>query len=302
MLTQLYRKYIPQSFRDYVYKAILWNILNFSRNFKLSLKCKSIRMFGFLLPKTEENRLYSFMGRHGITSIPHEFALKYRHMQLDIPYYFDSEWKLPYVMHNEKRLYFPSKYPPDRVKGVYANLLTEQDNVSPHRYVKSYDILNEKTVLDIGAAEGIFSLEVIDTVSHVYLFECEEHWVEALEATFAPWKNKIDIIKKYVSDIDDDKHITIDTFLKDKNIDNLFLKMDIEGFEQKALQGASTLLKNGINLDCSICTYHRKEDFEIIYSILKNAQMECETTEGYMFYNNGFQKAMVRGSKVVRSS
>ena len=51
-----------------------------------------------------------------------------------------------------------------------------------------------------------------------------------MEVTFAPYKEKITIVRKYVSDVDDEDNITLDTFFRDegKSIDNLFLKMNIE--------------------------------------------------------------------------
>ena len=47
-----------------------------------------------------------------------------------------------------------------------------------------------------------------------------------------------------MSDVDEEDNITLDTFFRDegKFIDNLFLKMDIEGYERKALEGAVHIL------------------------------------------------------------
>ncbi len=73
--------------------------------------------------------------------------------------------------------------------------------------VKDNDILS-----DIGAAEGNFSLSVIDKVQHVYLFETDNDWIEALEKTFEPWKEKVSIIHKFVGNKDTDTCITLDSF------------------------------------------------------------------------------------------
>lgn len=82
---------------------------------------------------------------------------------------------------------------------AYRGLLIEQDKRSAHRYVDSYEELKGKTLLDIGAAEAIFTLDTIEYMDHAYLFECDESWIEALEVTFAPYKEKITIVRKYVS-------------------------------------------------------------------------------------------------------
>ena len=47
--------------------------------------------------------------------------------------------------------------------------------------------------MDAGCAEGYTSLEVVEEVDHLYLFECDEAWIEALEATFALWREKVTI-------------------------------------------------------------------------------------------------------------
>ena len=73
-----------------------------------------------------------------------------------------------------------------------------------------------KSLLDVGSAEGIFTLDVIDLIEHAYLFECDDEWVEALEATFLPWKDKITIVRKYVSDMDDENNTTLDSYFQVK--------------------------------------------------------------------------------------
>ena len=155
----------------------------------------------------------------------------------------DNTNGLPYVFHNGRKLYFKR----DMLaftEVAYRGLLIEQDKRSAHRYVDSYEELKGKTLLDIGAAEAIFTLDTIECIDHAYLFECDESWIEALEATFAPYKEKITIVRKYVSDVDDEDNITLDTFFRDegKSIDNLFLKMDIEGYVRKALEGGCSYL------------------------------------------------------------
>jgi hypothetical protein len=170
----------------------------------------------------------------------------------------------------------------------------EQDTHSPHRYVKDISRLKGKVLLDVGAAEAIFSLDVIELVSHVYLFECDDVWIEALNATFAPWKDKVTIVRKYVSDTNDENTITLDRFFEDKDKKNLFLKMDIEGYEQAALRGASNLLKEAHDIDFSICTYHKKNDAVEIAGILNSFGFDCEQTEGFIYFEKDFRKAIIR--------
>ncbi|GHT53561.1 hypothetical protein AGMMS49982_16810 [Bacteroidia bacterium] len=222
------------------------------------------------------------MGKHGLTHYPYEFMLEYKKLPVECIY--DNQSDLYYVMHNGKKLYFKGDTPKDTVFILYLSLLIEQDIRAPHRYVNDYSRLKGKTLLDIGSAEGIFSLDVIELVKHVYLFECDKDWITALNATFAPWKDKITIVEKYVSDINDESNITIDRFLEGKDKSNLFLKMDIEGYEQAALRGAANTLKAVRDLDYSICTYHCPNDAEEIHKTLSDNHFESEFTDGFFYW------------------
>jgi hypothetical protein len=231
------------------------------------------------------------MGKHGLTAYPYPYSLE--HKKKNVVCYWDEQQGMHYVQHNEKKLYFPIINNKSSHLG-YRNLLTEQDPRSAHQYVKDYRRLNDKVLLDIGAAEGIFTLNCIEFIEHAYLFECDEVWIKALNATFAPWKDKVTIVPMYVSDINDGNNITVDHFLEGKDKTNLFLKMDIEGYEQSALKGASNTLNEAKNLDYSICTYHRKNDAEEINKILSENHFESEFTDNFLYFEKDFRKAIIR--------
>ncbi len=296
MIAKLYRKIFPQKARDGIYNAFLGDLLLFLRNFDEKVKSKFYCIFFPLVPKTTKNKLYAFMGKHGITHYVFEESLAYKDWNPSCS--FDQDRNLYFVIHDGKKLYFPRTYKKNYIELLYKNLVIEQDPHSPHLYVENREELRDKTLLDIGAAEGIFSLGVIDIVKCAYLFECNEDWVQALQATFEPWKEKIFIIRKYVSNKDDGNNITIDTFLKGKPSGNLFLKMDIEGFEQDALAGAKNTLKTATAICCSVCTYHKDEDAEKIPEILERNHFRCAFSAGHLYYNKKFRKALVRGQKL----
>jgi hypothetical protein len=216
-------------------------------------------------------------------------------MNLKISIFIDTENQLPYVLHYNKRLYFSRNMDNTLITETYKSLLAEQDEQSAHRYVDSYERFNGKFLLDIGAAEGIISLEVIELVKFVYLFECSPDWIEALEATFAPYKDKVEIINKYVSDEDNTNCITLDTFFKDKPFDDLFIKMDIERVELRALHGANFVLRNAKNLDFSVCIYHNSEDEITIPYFLKSCGYECVMSPGFLLIGDWWlRKGIVR--------
>lgn len=85
------------------------------------------------------------------------------------------------------------------------------------------------------------SLEIVDKAKHVYLFEAEESWIGDLEKTFAPWKEKVTIVRKYVSDIDDDNNVRLDSFFNKSILKPTFIKIDVEGAEMNVLNGCASL-------------------------------------------------------------
>lgn len=240
---------------------------------------------------------YKYIHDNGYTRHPYKYAEKY--LSLDIQVNFDNDKGLLYVTHRgDKKLFFPKHFTVDRVKALYKALIIEQDLEAGHHYVDSVDEFSGKILLDIGAAEGIIALDAIEVVSFVYLFECDECWIEALEATFEPWKEKVEIVRKYISNQNDDQCMTLDLFLKDKPKDNLFLKMDIEGAERKALEGAEKLFEDGTNLQFAICIYHLKDDPFVISSFLDKYKCTYKEREGLFYMKHSFRPALIRGSKV----
>ncbi len=293
MIVKLYRQIVPATIRKRIYKGFLEDVIFFFLTFPLIPKAKIIRYFGFMLPKTEKNEAYAFIGKNGLTFYPFKTSVDY--FTSDVIVYTEDGTNLKYVMHNGKKLFFPANRTEDNVRAVYAALLIEQDILSPHRYVEEYSELQGRILLDIGAAEGIFSLDTIDFTKEVYLFECEDQWIEALEATFARWKDKVHIVRRYVGDTVDETCTTIDSFITPTTNDPLFLKMDIEGAEISALQGAKTLLSINHDIMMSVCTYHRKNDAKEIDSLLKKMGYSTCFTKGYLcFENKQLRKCVLR--------
>lgn len=209
-------------------------------------------------PKSDKLVYFKYIKDNYYTHFPtYDFVSEYFSMQIDV--FYDRNKKMNYVNHKGRKLYFPRHLSKEKIEKKYKALLIEQDVRYPHCYVKSIQEFQNKTLLDIGSAEGMTSLEAIEVVNHIYIFEFEKEWIEALEATFEPWKDKITIIQKYISDTTNNHCETLDNFLGDKPIENLFLKMDIEGEEYKALNGARNVFAQASGFNFAICTYHKKK-------------------------------------------
>ncbi len=295
MLLSAYRKIFPLSLRSYVYELFLGNVLFFSRNFSTIVNSKIAYYFPWLLPDTELVTAYRFFGKYGLTSYPQEHMLEYQNK--DIQVLRDEQTGLPYVFHNGRKLFFRKTSSIETIQNDYRALLIEQDPRSAHRYVRSYDEVRNSVLLDIGSAEGIFSLDTIDGVDHVYLFECDDQWVAPLRATFAPWKDKVTIIQKYIAETTSESQVTIDDFLRDTPVRSLFLKMDIEGAEMRALQGAMETLRSTSVVQVAVTTYHRIGDPERIAELLSSLGFQYEFSEGLIFWDRKFSKGIIRGKK-----
>jgi len=246
--------------------------------------------------KSEKIKYFKYMKDKGYTHYPYEYAEKY--LNLDIEVMTDPIKKLSYVNHTgNKKLYFPKVYTTEKIVRVYKSLLIEQDIESPHHYVDSVSEFKDKILLDIGSAEGLTSLDAIEEVRFIYLFECDEKWIEALNATFEPWKDKIQIIRKYISNTNSGDYQTLDNFLKDKSGENIFLKMDIEGEERKALEGAEELFSNAENLDFAVCIYHKKDDKKVISGFFDKFRCNYSQRKGFLYYKHRLRPCLIRGSK-----
>jgi hypothetical protein len=236
------------------------------------------------LDDEEKQSIYRYLKHRPYNKVglyPYPFVYKYK--SSNIATFFDADRKMYYVLHKNKRLYFPRNWKEKFIKKVYNGLITEQDMDSPHCYetsdfyVKSGDI-----VADIGTAEGNFALDVVDRAKKLYLFETNPVWIEALEATFAPYKDKVIIVNKYVSDNNNENNITLDKYFKNEEID--FIKADIEGAEPNMLAGAKNILLSKRPVKMALCTYHHYSDADVLQKILTENGFSTTFSKGYMIF------------------
>lgn len=211
----------------------------------------------------------------------------------NIKAYWDKKAKMYFVLHNQKKMYLKKgMLTGATAEYYYRSLLLEQHPLSPHRYNSDkFDMKNINCLLDIGGAEGIFALDYLDTAKHIYIFECDEGWLEALKYTFEPYKNKVTIIPKFVSDKDGEGFISIDNFQNSIETEIDFLKMDIEGNEINALKGAKKVFHNR-NLRIIACTYHNSSDEKKIRKLLKD--FNVEVSDGYMLFGDKLTAPFLR--------
>lgn len=238
-------------------------------------------------------KYYEYIKEHGYSRHLYEFKDEYANMPVDIQK--DEEKGLYYVQKEEKRLYFRKSTPARKIQKYYRALSMEQDRRSPHHYFNSVKEVTGKVFVDVGCAEGYSSLEIIEEAKHVYLFEQDEQWLEAIRATFEPWQDKVTIVQKYVSDHNSSREQTLDDFFNNQTNEHLFLKMDIEGAERHALAGCNNLFQNCQKLDFAICTYHLRDDEEVISAFLNKHNCTYINQKG--FFRHKIRSVVMRGSK-----
>ena len=220
--------------------------------------------------------------------------------------YRDLEHQRFYVLFEGKRMYFPRSYSETRVIWSVRSIFKEQDVESPHLYLTpDFQVDQESIVIDAGVAEGNFALSVVEKAKCLYLIECEEEWMDALKLTFAPWKEKVVFIQKFMSDVDGESTVSIDSLLKPRAYEKYFIKLDIEGFEQKALAGMKNLVASGNTIKMNVCTYHQQEALPEIEAILKDYGFKWQVSNGYVLFfqpweEPSFRKVLIRGEKAKR--
>ena len=129
------------------------------------------------------------------------------------------------------------------------------------------------------------------------------HLSQNLAYIFADYMDKIVLIKGFVSSYNDGTQITLDSVIHEPIN---FIKMDIEGNEWDALQGARHLLSISDRVQLAVCAYHRDFDQDLIESFMEKLQIEHSVTKGYMWFpyicmgnyvSAKLNRAIVRGRK-----
>jgi len=284
-------KYLFPIYRILVPKPVRTCIL------KKSLRRNIIALLSSLSPEQindEQKEVLKYLKLNPVSIFPYSFHYNYSPEKTEVLY--DDKRKMSYVMQEGKRLYFKKRWGVKRIRRAYSDLSREQDICSPHRYLTdSFTIGSDDVLADIGAAEGNFSLSVIDKVKKIYLFEYDREWDEALRATFAPWPEKVEIINKYAADFNDDSHISLDDFYEQKG-DLTFLKIDVDGAESIVLKSCERIFGSSAALKVALCTYHKQHDEETFTALLKKHGFSVSPSKGYMinYYDKKLQSPYLR--------
>jgi FkbM family methyltransferase len=197
------------------------------------------------------------------------------------------------------KLFWPKNFTVNRLDQVVAETFDSNDW---HFYQKEKTKIEKgELLLDIGTAEGLFPLSVIDICSHIYMVEPSTTFHKSLNKSFSNHLDKVTIFNTAIGN--EDGMITfnedsLDGMISDVKIDSqlmsinkvdtlfnkvekiTYLKADIEGFEAEMLKGAEQTIKRN-KPKIAITTYHTQNNPEEIISIIK------EFVPEYNYYVKG---------------
>jgi hypothetical protein len=268
--SQIYRVIVPKFIRKRILaKKLPIAILNYYASLPES-------------PSEEIELVLKYLRTNPIAVFPYAFQNQYN--AEDIEVFDDREKGLCYIVHEGKRLYFKKRWGKQKIRNFYNLLSKEQDFLSPHRYLtEQFNFEDGEILVDAGVAEGNFALSIVEKASRLILFEADKEWIEPLNATFEPWKDKVLIVNKFVSDVTNSTNTTIDDFISPGE-SPMFLKIDVEGAESRLLKGCKRILSEQKPLKVAVCTYHKNDDEKEFKSLLTQYGFETTCSDGFMLF------------------
>jgi hypothetical protein len=224
---------------------------------------------------------------------------------------YDTEKELPYIVHNGRKLYFIRSWTPERAVKEYRNFIESEHILdsgdakkTPHQYqTETFHVESGDILLDVGCAEGLFALDVMDKVKKAILFESDPIWFEPLKATFEKElaSGKAVLIEKNVAGKNTSQSVTIASVLKNEEYESLFVKMDIEGAELEVVRSCENWMDTDKNIRFACCTYHKKNHAEVLQSVFEKHHYRFEFSDGYMLVSSDklisypyFRKGIIR--------
>jgi hypothetical protein len=327
IIKSLYRKVIPFAVRVKIGRIRHRNEINFSKIcLERQEKYFKSHIDDFMfddIRKKDILRIFSLLRKNGVASFPEmDVSIQEKYVTRKLKIERDTTTKLFYVLTDNKKLFYKNGMDAGSVRQAFNSVSFEQDYASPHRYLtndnyfvgviktdakqvngESFGVSAGGIVIDAGAAEGNFALSIVEKASKVYIIEGDAEWCEALKQTFLPYKEKVVIIQKYLSNVSNETTITLVDLFEKYSISGIdFLKMDIEGCEMQALWGGIIDTMKFVNIDkMAICVYHNPTAEVEVSNFVLQYGYNFYLTNGYMVFldshNPPIRKSVLRAYK-----
>ncbi len=189
-------------------------------------------------------------------------------------------------------MFWPASFPMAGLSQVSAETFDEADwhyYRKPQTPIEKGDIL-----LDVGTAEGLFPLVVLDQCEKLFLVEPSAAFGEALAKTFQGAEDKVTLFRSAVGNTDGEVYFdensleghvsTTGSRIPIHKIDTLipaeqkitFLKADIEGFELDMLKGAAATIRRN-KPKIAITSYHPQNNAAEMIALVKSYVPEYNT-------------------------
>lgn len=188
------------------------------------------------------------------------------------------------------RLFWPKSLPLFDLYKVVTECFYEDDS---HFYeVPETRVCPNDIVLDCGAAEGIFSLRVLERAKHIIAFEPLPIFIRSMKKTFASHFQKVSIQSYALSDIEGNAFLsgvslygtvvsgvadsnipiqitTIDRWSVQSGLKVDFIKGDLESLEYKVLRGGAETIKRD-KPKIAFTVYHPGNDWREILNFCRS--------------------------------
>jgi hypothetical protein len=236
-------------------------------------------------PDADIREVVAFLNRHAELELPmgmippYDWTGDYAPERICVER--DAGNGLLYVKVKEYKAFFPRGFSPAEVQRAVSIGQMEQDERSPHCYVgKGFNVDEGDVAVFIGASDGLFCLSLVERLARAHLFEPNRDWHEPLRATFALWGNKVEVVPLAVGAKDGEGRVRLDTFFKERPRPN-YIQVDVDGVEQDVLAGARGILQHAGKLRLSICTYHKRLDFQKFERLLGGLGYRIHHSPGF---------------------
>ncbi len=202
---------------------------------------------------------------------------------------FDRSKGLPYVIHKNRQFFGTRNQTVEDLEHSYRYFVEDEGlfgtgrrTKSPHAYVDAdFKVEEGDVVMDVGCSDALFAFDNAEVAGKIYLFESWMYWHRALEASFAPFKDKTHIFCRLVSDKTRGREVRLTDAIQETDTRHYFIKMDIEGGERAVLASSEDFLRaNKVKLSC--CVYHRQDDAKVISDMLRGMGFSARYSDGYM--------------------